>query len=122
MKPKLYTKSQVHETTVSGLPLSTKDGRDEMKRRLIKNNQFLKCPKCDGQGYHPNPKCLDEEIQCNKCEGEGRVFGYPEEILLLKTEIEQLKAKLKEQEETKNEVIDYWKNRYYKLEKRVSKK
>ena len=36
-------------------------------------------------------------------------------------EIQQLRAKLKEQEETKNEVIDYWKNRYYKLERRVGK-
>ena len=39
----------------------------------------------------------------------------------LERENRELKAKLKEQEETKNEVIDYWKNRYYKLERRVGK-
>jgi len=42
-------------------------------------------------------------------------------ITLAVEENKQLKAKLKEQEETKNEVIGYWKNRYYKLERRVGK-
>jgi len=49
---------------------------------------------------------------------EYKLFSYKQLygiLPYLKKQNKQLKAKL----ETKNKVIDYWKDRYYKLERRV---